>query len=389
MIIHDDNVISNVYYGDKEISKIYSGASLVYGKPTGQWVSESGNPVVCHPFANYPLGITAHWQPTQSGTGDPSPDNIRPIIGRESVTVTLCGANLCDFPDLQNVNINDVYNKFNKILPHTFPARSTIAATIATDDAVQKFGIYVVYTDGTDDYRWLKTKNIIVSSATTAATKTVKTLEFAYSTGFTLSIYNTMLVAGDTAPSEYQPYTGQTITLQLPQTIYGGSVNAVTGDGQTEWKTIVLTGAERVYSRDRYNLFELNVILPERASTNVAICSHWNGNRTADKNALYAENQNINIGYATCGSDDVDALKSYLAAQYAAGTPVQIAYKLATPIPFTATGAQPINALSGTNTILTDADSVDVSYFCNLDTTEAELTTLYNEDLQEVLSYDI
>lgn len=57
----------------------------------------------------------------------------------------------------------------------------------------------------------------------------------------------------------------------------------------------------------------------------------------------------------------IDELKSYLAAQYAAGTPVQIAYKLAEPVPFTATGAQPISALSGVNTVLTDADIVTVT----------------------------
>lgn len=47
--------------------------------------------------------------------------------------------------------------------------------------------------------------------------------------------------------------------------------------------------------------------------------------------------------------------------QYAAGTPVQIAYKLAKPEPFTAEGAQTIPALSGTNTLLTDADTLTVT----------------------------
>lgn len=51
----------------------------------------------------------------------------------------------------------------------------------------------------------------------------------------------------------------------------------------------------------------------------------------------------------------------YLAAQYAAGTPVQICYKQANPVPFTATGGASIKALSGTNTVLTDADSVTVT----------------------------
>lgn len=48
----------------------------------------------------------------------------------------------------------------------------------------------------------------------------------------------------------------------------------------------------------------------------------------------------------------------YLAAQYAAGTPVQICYKLANHVSFTATGGGTILAISGTNTVLTDADSV-------------------------------
>ena len=39
---------------------------------------------------------------------------------------------------------------------------------------------------------------------------------------------------------------------------------------------------------------------------------------------------------------------------------MQIAYKLATPPPITATGAQPIPALAGCNTIMTDADTVTV-----------------------------
>ena len=56
----------------------------------------------------------------------------------------------------------------------------------------------------------------------------------------------------------------------------------------------------------------------------------------------------------------VGGLKSYIAAQYAAGTPVQIAYKLAEPVSLTAAGGATLPALEGINTILTDADSVTV-----------------------------
>ena len=93
--------------------------------------------------------------------------------------------------------------------------------------------------------------------------------------------------------------------------------------------------------------------------------------------ATYIKNTNFNVNFSfsirgfaltegwvgLCFSDikDVSEWKSYLAAQYAAGTPVQIAYTLVTPTSFTATGAHPISALPGVNTLLTDADSVTVT----------------------------
>lgn len=57
-------------------------------------ISETGNPVQCYPVQCYPLGVKASWEPTQEGSGEPSPDNIRPIKGRDSVTVERCGENL-------------------------------------------------------------------------------------------------------------------------------------------------------------------------------------------------------------------------------------------------------------------------------------------------------
>lgn len=59
-------------------------------------LEESGNPVVCYPVAGYPLGVKAKWEPVQEGSGTPSPENIRPIHGRDSVQVERCGENLID-----------------------------------------------------------------------------------------------------------------------------------------------------------------------------------------------------------------------------------------------------------------------------------------------------
>ena len=53
--------------------------------------------------------------------------------------------------------------------------------------------------------------------------------------------------------------------------------------------------------------------------------------------------------------------QNFLKQQHAAGTPVTIAYRLESPIPFTATGGAPLPALAGTNTVLTDGDTVQVT----------------------------
>lgn len=57
-------------------------------------LEETGNPVQCYPVAGYPLGVKASWEPRQEGTGDPSPENVRPITGLDEVRVTRAGKNL-------------------------------------------------------------------------------------------------------------------------------------------------------------------------------------------------------------------------------------------------------------------------------------------------------
>lgn len=92
------------------------------------------------------------------------------------------------------------------------------------------------------------------------------------------------------------------------------------------------------------------------------ICSHfggmkWDGILKEDSVSVTSQVMVVR----TNGSETLEDWKSYLAAQYAAGTPVTIAYKLATPTAFHATGGQSLPALPGTNTVYTDAGVVTVS----------------------------
>ena len=208
-------------------------------------LQESGNPVVCYPVAGYPLGVKAKWEPVQEGSGTPSPENIRPIKGSDSVTIT-------------------------------------------------------------------------------------------------------------------RQEDNQVIALTLPETVYGGEVDAVSGEGQETWKTLTLDGKTNKFAGGNtyWNL-------PHNSAVGVG---DWYIDNIYSSHfpSIFGGNASLDFIYTTKAAmtkyfQNADALNDYLAAQYAAGTPVQLCYKLATPTPFTATGAQPIPALAGVNTVLTDADSATVT----------------------------
>lgn len=322
-------------------------------------LEETGDPLQCYPVANYPLGVTASWEPTQEGSAEPSPDNVRPIKGRDSVTVTRCGETLwsLDKITLQTYNSN-ITTKIDMDAVNLLPRNVQLYFSGECSTGTLR---EVRFYDGTGAEIGTLRANGGSSTVLKAGNIATVRLYAGLDENRERTCTNLQITLGTTAPTTYAPYTGQTATITLPRTIYGGTVDAVTGEGQETRALLTLTGTERIYKRDKYNLFEINLALPVSVPTSTVVASHWSGTKTANTNALYAENRNINVGLNTCGFDTVDDLKSYLAAQYAAKTPVQIAYKLATPVPFTATGAQPIPALPGVNTVLTDADSVTVT----------------------------
>lgn len=147
----------------------------------------------------------------------------------------------------------------------------------------------------------------------------------------------------------------------------------MTGEGQETWNEITLIDTYSWYvSTNQYRTFYCVNIknITQTVIENSAYVKNWKC--THFKNEAYAYAQSGDMDNTVSFQSDretlvivfpgtIDELKSYLAAQHAAGTPVQIAYKLAEPVPFTATDAQPIHALSGTNTVITDVDSVTVT----------------------------
>lgn len=349
-------------------------------------LEESGNPLQCYPVAAYPLGVTASWEPVQAGSGEPSPENIRPIKGRDSVQVERCGENL------YNVNhfigsywVDDNYHKSNDFvnIHSSFWASYKVPCNVGDTINVSGFpelgGISCVWTSDVSGEKYFKeagsSQRVNASYAVPSGAQCL-VLGVAGKLSMPDANYDNAMISIGAAPTTYSPYTGQTSTLTLPRTIYGGTVDAVTGEGQESWKLVTLDGTENweaqqtaIPGKFGFTLGMPGIATPEGPGIKGDIvCNQYPAVTANDtyrcKNGISVEAQKnyyFRIYNDTYAGEAADEWKSYLSAQYAAGTPVQIAYKMATPEPFTATGAQPIPALPGVNTVLTDADSVTVT----------------------------
>lgn len=346
-------------------------------------LEESSNPVVCYPVAGYPLGVKAKWEPMQEGTGTPSPENIRPIKGRDSVRVTRCGETLwsLDKITLQTFNTNittqidmDAVNLLPRNVKLYFSGQ-------CSNGKLREIRFY----DGTGaEMGTLCTEGGY--STVIKAGNIAKVLLYAgLNENSERTCTNLQITPGTTAPTTYTPYIGQSNTLTLPSTIYGGEVDAVSGEGQDTWKSVSLDGTEKWntwgVNKNNTNVtgfftYDINDYSNDGSDINKILCSTMSNE---EKNIWGGKN--MGVGLANSGNskyliycvttntlpdttDDKKAIasfKTFLANLYAAGTPVQVAYKLATQTPFTATGAQPMPALAGANTVLTDADSATVT----------------------------
>ena len=340
-------------------------------------MEETGNPVQCYPVVGSKLGVKASWEPTQEGAGDPSPENIRAIKGRDSVMVTRCGGNLLDIAQCRAALPGAAYG-----------------LTVTVDDTglIRVFGTPKVNVDmPTATFRilfsdqvtlakltkWYNAKWFVVKGVVRAITHIQNDKSIALQTPLSPNTpvdiqFRLMYYAGTAAPTTYTPYTGQTTALTLPRTIYGGTVDAVTGEAKSEYLKYTVNGTEEFVFNDRSDgtqyfsatILQIPNVNDIDESIKTELCSHYPiDNPYMSKTAcVWLLNQKVNyLRISDPRFSTVEELKSYLAAQYAAGTPVQIVYKLAEPVPFTATGAQPIPALPGVNTVLTDADNVTVT----------------------------
>ena len=400
---------------DEQITTTNPWSSMQIVKTLCPPFTVSGATVQCTPVANYPLGVQVEITPTQEGTGDPSPENVRPIVGMDSVQVVRCGKNLLKLTgrtvqsipaDFQSESENTKYPigdgyLYIGITGNGYWIENNIAEYDIADNSISVnakapgYGIgmcvkivpgasYVVGKDG-DDTNALITaiatkKDGLISRFSAIDINNKFTAQdgeewiiviFRPNPNALVTYQNPQLELGST-PTSYEPYQGDTYDLTLPETIYGGTVDAVTGAGSEEWSSVInlsssdFLGILEDFANEATTLYYIGGLDNMQNSTLVC-CSHL-----PTTNIVNSSNTNIGICGNPAGTmayirlsketaSNLDEFKQWVDAQSAAGTPVTFTYKLATPQPIQATGGQSLPALPGTNTIYTDADSLTVT----------------------------
>ena len=421
--------------------------------------------------ARWPLYPTFHIDTVQAGEGDPSPENIRPISGRDAVEATLCGRNLLDLSEAyaHGYNITGIKNFLIPRQQYTFSNVSAggisfgflIATAPVVSEGVGELKLLHYISEGT--------------SGTFVAPDDVISYPYIILCGGREGIVDVFpnvkmqLEIGATA-HPYEPYRGSVTQLPLPKTCYGGKVEwrhnsefdkCIVLDGSENWRiyrnpnNFAIPASERIVKglsdsyptlkpseigtqNGIYLSYTLEIIVTDLACSTVEefkahLSTHpitvhyqspaYDGTNGLDvclteyltgfaeldgKNvrASYYPNNglpygvfvprniiktndgvvcsqaktepaNLNWGYVYAanlpltdiifgliGSDITSGteLNAYLAAQKAAGTPVQVAYQLAAPEVYALPAAPQFAALHDTNTLYCDTGDTEMMF---------------------------
>jgi hypothetical protein len=240
--------------------------------------SASGNPIsIMGAAAAFAMSNIMTIEPIQSGSGDPSPTNVRPISGLTEGKVVACGKNLLDLSNKTTVTTLGITFTVNKndegaVISINVNGTSTGTVDFTCPIPTLKVGTQYILNGGvagsTGDY---KLQVIYGDNNADAATSMGGDASFTVlpdvdykmrirvyggKTVNNLTFYPMIRLSNITDPT-FEPYTANTASITLGQTVYGGSVNFKTGEVTVTHANIASYNGETINepwisSKDKY-----------------------------------------------------------------------------------------------------------------------------------------
>lgn len=220
--------------------------------------------------------------------------------------------------------LHSKFNSFDKCIPVD---ADVISMSVMFRYAKLNTPLFIVfwYTDGTNTNTSKNGKagEWTYLSVESDANKTLKGVAFSYGTNDLVELKDIMLNRGSTA-LPYEPYNRTTTPIYLGEVETTRKIKKVVLDGTENW------GAQVAQGGNRFVLLIQNAIASDTSQVN-SICSHFpllgTGGTYTNPLGYTIANSSIYLRYDPM--ETVTDFKTYLAQQYAAGTPVTVWYVLA------------------------------------------------------------
>ena len=352
--------------------------------------------------AGYAVGAKTYITATQAGEGDASPENIRPIIGCDSLTINRAQKNLLDINAVDLVSVFD-----DKPTDKRYGIRKIYGAGKYTMSCKAHNSAYVyakrIKADGTlGDLIYLLTPTLARSI----------TLDLAANEGIliynasgdsnkeiTLQIFanaEIQIEMGETATAYEPPMSGTTITAEMPDTVYGGSYDFATGLLTLTHIRKVLRATDISYKYGtsmagwQTSSFVTKVDTSLAVGRMTSISSHFKNtidaayNAASARHGIFSDHPTITTKYFAWGTPDATLtdFQNWLEEQYTAGTPVMLVCQLKEPQTIQLTPQQ-LELLNGYNNVWSDTGNTTLSYIAD---TKLYIDGKFNELTNAIIS---
>lgn len=325
------------------------------------------------------VGCKININPVQSGIGTPTPDNPLPISGRTSIEITKTGKNLLGGSKLlANAQAHlpngttDTEDKTFLFYANETPPDSTSFSKGLTFKNNTKYSLLFTVKKSSSSgsnirvrYRDGVVTNLSVSSTDkemivydTVSSKTLYDIRKYSGSGSTLLYYEESGVfEGSAYAEDFEAYKGETKTISLGQTVYGGILDLLTGkcisdaiianyDGSEDWKTNGSNGVWLDVKSGNYS---------EAICCNIFEALPNGGSNAMGNNQLRLNASGTNLLIKCPDAMTDDDFKTFLQTH-----PLQVAYKVAsTEINLT---PETFKTFVGTNNFYADCGDVEVKY---------------------------
>ena len=399
------------FYWDK-----YQGGAVLKDFPDLPASIVTVTDALAKPLNSLKVAIT----PVQSGSGDPSPDNIRPISGWTGANVTRCGKNIVHLKDATRV-ANGTYRMLtvSNELVSVSATGSVSSNSIVNSSAMREvcenrdlppgtYSFSVANLDTNNSAVTLSSIRLALNDDTLINNGESFTLTSAKKIGYITNssqvTYNAntyikfnLQIERSAQVSEYEPYTGQDYPITFPSeagTVYGGTldvtngtltvtdvIKTLSGDASEEWSALSVEGA--------FFLENCFVGAPSDMKTSanspVCLCNMYKESSSISNSSSMVEKANnvfCNQGRGEYYKrlfikdtrfTDVNDFTQMLSSQN-----LKVVYPLATPITYQLTPTE-VQMLLGTNNIWADTgDILEGKYWSKnpVTVTRAMLNTL-------------